>query len=387
MNASPVTILTDKTEKMVKKLCVFPNDPIQAYVKKGEIKSRYYNPGSYFDEVHIISLSDAEAAPEAVQTLVGNAKLFIYPIGKLSVKDFPFFFPKVTKLIQRIQPDVIRAFNPRQCGSLAVYAGKKLGIPTALSIHLEYDDQRKYDKRLLLQCTKALEWYALKNVDVAICVTDYLQKYAKKYGAKNCVTIYNKVYTEQFSPPNNVVRSSQKARNEKMTILSVGRLDHQKNQECLIRAVQNLDAHLILIGQGELEDSLKSLAKKLDISQKIKFMNSIPNAEIQQYYWNADIFALATHYEGFCIPILEAMAAGLPVVASKTSPLPEILADTGILVDSCPEKFEKAFGMLIAHPEMRFTLGKNAQERAKTLDGALMEQKEIELYQAMGRVL
>ena len=51
----------------------------------------------------------------------------------------------------------------------------------------------------------------------------------------------------------------------------------------------------------------------------------VPNSEIQTYYQQADIFSMATHCEGFCIPVLGAMAAGLPVVASSTAPIPEVL--------------------------------------------------------------
>ncbi len=361
----------------MKTLVVLPNDPIYKYYEKGELKPRYYNPGNYFDKIHILSLSDNDIAPAKVQLLAGDAEFYIHPIGKPSIVTFPLFFPKVKKSIEQIRPDVIRAFNPRQCGSLAVYAGKRLGIPTVLSIHLEYDDQRKYDKRLFLQMVRALEYYSLKNVAVTICVTDYLQHYAEKYGAKHCKTIYNKVYTEQFFPPD------EKAQNEKCTILSVGRLDRQKYQECLLRAITKLEVKLILIGQGELEEYLKNVSKQLDISHKVEFIPSVPNTEIQRYYRNADIFALATHYEGFCIPILEAMAAGLPVVASNTHPLPEILADTGLLVDSTPDAFEKAFNTLFANPDTRTALGKKAHERAKTLDGFIMERQEMELYQKM----
>ena len=103
------------------------------------------------------------------------------------------------------------------------------------------------------------------------------------------------------------------------------RLDRAKYPECLLEAIAPLDIHLTLIGQGELEDALRSQAAQLGIIDRVDFIRQVPNSEIQAYYDRADVFLMATHYEGFCIPVLEAMAAGLPVIASDTGPIPEVL--------------------------------------------------------------
>lgn len=66
---------------MGKKLCVFPNDPIIEYYKKGEIKSRYYNPDNFFEKVHFISFIENDIEEFKVQTLVGSAQLKIHSVG------------------------------------------------------------------------------------------------------------------------------------------------------------------------------------------------------------------------------------------------------------------------------------------------------------------
>ena len=99
--------------------------------------------------------------------------------------------------------------------------------------------------------------------------------------------------------------------------------------------------------------------------------------------WNADIFAISSFYEGFCIPILEAMAAGLPVVVNNKEPLPEVLSGTGIVVENTPEAFEEAFKQLISNPQIRKELGERAKTRAMKLDGSIMEQKEADLYEEL----
>ena len=60
------------------KLCIFPNDPLQAYFDKGEIKDRYYNPNNFFDEIHFITLTDNDVDVDKIQTIGGTAKIIIH---------------------------------------------------------------------------------------------------------------------------------------------------------------------------------------------------------------------------------------------------------------------------------------------------------------------
>ena len=367
---------------MTRRLVVFPNDPIYKYYEKGEIKPRYYNPGNLFDEVHFISLCDKDIEPEKVQVLVGDAELHIHATGRPSGLTLPFFPRKVVPLVQAISPHLIRGYGAFQAGMLAVNAGRKIGIPTVISLHNDYDAARQYSRQVSLHLARLLEYYAIGQADKVICVSNYLVRRAKRYGARDIAVIYNKVYVEQFRPPDG---AKPERLSEKPTVLSVGRLDPQKYQECLIRAICDLDVTLVLIGDGILYDKLRKLAQQLGVAERVMFIKSVPNQEIPRYYWAADVFAMATHYEGFCIPVLEAMAAGLPVVVCDTEPLPEILGDTGLVVDKTPEAFREAFVRLLADPGLREELGAQARARAVELDGEVMEQREYELYQELVR--
>ena len=70
---------------MTRKLCVLPNDPLAAYLKKGEIKERYFNPKNIFDEIHVISLFDSDEKEENVKEFAGKAKLKIHVLGKINL--------------------------------------------------------------------------------------------------------------------------------------------------------------------------------------------------------------------------------------------------------------------------------------------------------------
>lgn len=362
------------------KLLVFLADTLRTFEGKGEVKPRYYNPDNMFSEVHFVSPANEDLGSERLQCLVGEARMMVHTLGaSYGAVGFPPF-RRLGALVKAVFPDVIRAYDPGVRGSLAVFWGKRLGVPSVISVHADLDDQRRHEQRPIHYVRKLLERYALSRADAVVCVSRYLEPYAKRYGAHHTVVIYNRVYPEQFaSPPDDRHGPTMK----KVTILSVGRLVRQKYQECLIRAVQGLDVTLILIGDGELRERLTGLVRRLRMENRVEFIRAIPHAEMPRYYRAADIFAVATHYEGFCIPVLEAMAAGLPVVASGIGPIEELVGDAGFLVENRPEAFAEVLGQLIKDPALRKDMGERARRKALTMDGALMERQERALYESL----
>ncbi|MCK5592058.1 MAG: glycosyltransferase, partial [Candidatus Pacebacteria bacterium] len=301
----------------MKRLVVFSNDAILSYYKKQEIKPRYFNPGNFFDEVHIISFAKKEVEEEKVSVLAGSARLKIHSIDNpFSLKSFFLFFlkrEKIIELLRQINPDTIRAYNSQLAGYLAAYAGKRLRVPSVLSLHTNLDECRdhkscQFRRGLHLFISKFFfEPYALSYVDKTICASHFLEAYARKYGARDLKVIYNKVYTQDYK-----TSEDSKEKKRPLKILTVGRLDPPKNQECIIKAIKDLDVELTLIGDGRNYKSLSNLVRELKIDHKVRFIRSVPNQEICKLYKKSDIFAISSFYEGFCIPVLEAMAASLP---------------------------------------------------------------------------
>ncbi len=362
----------------MKRLVVFPADPLYKYVAKGEIKTRYWNPCGIFDEVHIVSLAESDVDADQVQEVVGNARLHVHSVGRPRAWSLWAYYARVKRLVKDISPDLIRAHGPWHTGSLAVFAGKSLGIPCVVSVHNDRDAQRSYDRRPILRMVKPLENYTLSNATVVICVSNYLHHYARRHGAKNTFTVYNKVYMEQFLHERSDLKTDQLP-----TVLSVMRLDRQKYPECIIEALVDLPIKLKLIGQGELQDSLDKLVRSLGMDERVTFIPMVPNREIHEHYHQADIFAMATHYEGFCIPILEAMAAGLPIVACDTEPIPELIGEAGLIAEKTPEAFAAAFEKLLNDPVEAARFGSSARDRARQLAGDRMEEREAMLYDAI----
>jgi glycosyltransferase involved in cell wall biosynthesis len=358
------------------KLCVFSSDPLYKYYEKGEIKARYWNPEDMFDEVCVFSFCPEDIAAERVQELTGRARLRVVPLGSPSPWRLHAQYRRAVAELGAMRPDLVRVHNPWHAGLVGVRAAKRLGIPVVLSLHTHYGARRQWEGGWLLQALRLSEGYSIRRADRVLCVSHYVADYARQMGARSVEVIYNRVYLEQF-------RCERRDMHDPPVILCVGRLDPPKDQECLVRAIQGLDVVLHLVGDGINRRRLEGLVEDLGLRSKVCFFGAVPHHRIQSYYARADIFALATHYEGFCIPVLEAMAAGLPVVVSDTQPLPEILGGAGLVVRHHAEGFREAFVDLMGLARKREALARLASERAAALDGTLMERREAQLYAGM----
>jgi len=369
-----------------KKICIFPNDPIIAYYNKGEIKNRYYNPSDLFDEVHIISFVDLDIDESKVQSLAGNAKLKIHCVGKVNLKNYKSFEGKILQLMKEINPNIIRAYNSLIQGWLASRIAKKLNIPVVISVHTNYKQQRKEskNKRDLLKylkltyTRKIIEKPVLENADAVICVYDFIVPYAKDMGAKNISVIYNKVDLNKFSP-----KQSKEFNSSKPTILSVGRLIDQKDQSVLIKSIKDLDVELIIIGDGPNYQRLLDLIKQLRVENKVKIIKRVANEELNKYYVSCDIYAQPMmNLGGIPMPVLEAMASGLPIVMSKKEGN-EIIDDAILFVENKPKEFQNAIKEILSNDNFKNGLIKKGLEIIRKIDANKMNKKEVELYKKL----
>ncbi len=189
--------------------------------------------------------------------------------------------------------------------------------------------------------------------------------------------IPNYVNTENFFPCN-----IQKT-NPQPHLITVGRHHFQKNQKSLIHAVSDLDIQLTLIGKGPMEDELREEAK--NARGNIRFFGSLPNERLPELLNEADIFILPSLYEGHPKTLCEAMACGLPCIATDVPGNRDVIqhGKTGWLCESTePESIRSAIETLLSDDNLRKKLGDNARkfiEDHYSLDIAC--EKEMDVYQ------
>ncbi|HLD24583.1 MAG TPA: glycosyltransferase family 1 protein [Patescibacteria group bacterium] len=151
-------------------------------------------------------------------------------------------------------------------------------------------------------------------------------------------------------------------------ILSVGTLQPRKNFVRLIEAFATLDdkkIELVIVGKkGWMYDDILNAPNRYGVSDRVRFLDFVPDDELPSLYNSAACFALPSLYEGFGLPVLEAMSYGVPVVVSTSSSLPEIAGEAGIYVD--PEDVSNiAKGLTQALTENNVERIKTGKERVK----------------------
>jgi 1,2-diacylglycerol 3-alpha-glucosyltransferase len=371
------------------KLCIFPNDPLQAYYDKGEIKERYYNPKNMFDEIHFISLIDHDIDASKIKAVGGKAKIIIHSVGRIKLQNRKKHLKKIIGICKEINPDVIRTFNPFIEGWLAANCAKELKKPFLVSLHTQYDHNRKLIKKrnlkkfLALKYTeKFIEPFVLNTADKIIVVYKIIQPYVTKHSSNKSEVLHNKVDCNRFVK-GEVINSLPQP-----LILSVGNLIHVKNHKILIKSMRSIKGHLLIIGNGELYSELNQLVLEYKIQDKVTIKKSIPNDKIQNYYKSAKIFALAynTEVESLPMPVIEAMATGLPVVI----PFPkegysEGLEKTAVFTKNDEKSFTENIQRLLENKDLREKYSKQSLNKSKEFDSEKIEERESEIYLELTR--
>jgi glycosyltransferase involved in cell wall biosynthesis len=157
-------------------------------------------------------------------------------------------------------------------------------------------------------------------------------------------------------------------------ILYVGGISPHKNLERLLRATKRVTQpwHLVLVGDYSNDSFFSSyqevleLSRNLDVVDRVTFTGYVPDAELVILYNLATMLVLPSLGEGFGLPVVEAMACGLPVAASNRGSLPEVIGEAGLLFDPCSEaEIANAIMRLLGDEPLRHQIRGKAQERAK----------------------
>jgi glycosyltransferase involved in cell wall biosynthesis len=175
-------------------------------------------------------------------------------------------------------------------------------------------------------------------------------------------------------------------------IIAVGSLLARKGYDVLIRAVAtvvrtNPSAHLLLVGSGPQEQSLRLLASQLGISGAITFSGNVPRADLLGLLHSAEIFCHPARWDTFPLSPLEAMASGLPTLVSSAGALPEIVGGSGI-VHTVGDDAELARHLVevLSYPTRRRDLGAAARARVvQHFTWQRMCDSYLELYQRLAK--
>lgn len=140
-------------------------------------------------------------------------------------------------------------------------------------------------------------------------------------------TIPNGIDTTLFRPFNKTAARKKLGLEGEKIFLSLGRLGHEKNVDVVIRAFENLDAKLVIVGRGPAKPKLEKLTKKLNLQNKVAFKGFVPEKLKPLYYSAADALVIASKSETQGLVVVEAMACGTPVIGVNSGAIPEMIED------------------------------------------------------------
>ena len=169
------------------------------------------------------------------------------------------------------------------------------------------------------------------SADYIQAISNYLADWAKKMGAVCPIEVVpNGVNIKKFSIDDfrltiDDFKKKLGIKKDEKIVITVSRLVKKNGVGDLIRAMKDVEAKLLICGDGEERQKLEVRSKKLGIENKVKFMGFIAPAELPKYYAIADVFCRPSLSEGLGNVFLEAMAAGVPVIATPVGGIPDFL--------------------------------------------------------------
>lgn len=172
-------------------------------------------------------------------------------------------------------------------------------------------------------------------------------------------------------------------------VLTVGDLQPRKNHlgllkafEEVVRAHPQLTHRLVFVGKETwYSKDLHRAVQQSGIAGRVHFTNFVEDADLVQFYGACDLFVFPSFYEGFGLPILEAMACGRAVASSNTTAMPEVADAAGILFDpSSTEQMSRAIRDVLLDPELRTRLERLGSHRASIFSWQRAAERTLDVY-------
>lgn len=252
------------------------------------------------------------------------------------------FDAKIEKAFKEGSFDVIHVHHPILIGRTALYLSRKYHVPLCYTYHTRFEQYLHYVKADFLQevVPHYVNSYAQK-CDMVFVPTPSMQEYLEDIGIRKRIAVLpTGIGRESFDADEKEaadLRASLLGKEteggKKFLFCTVARLAKEKNLDFLFRALawrkkeRAADFKLAVVGEGPCQKQLSGLAAELGIGEEIVFVGKVPNEKVKTYCKAADLFLFSSLSETQGIVLLEAMAAGAPVLAIKASGVMDIVVN------------------------------------------------------------
>jgi sugar transferase (PEP-CTERM/EpsH1 system associated) len=307
----------------------------------------------------------------------------VVSLDKRPGKD-PAAYVRTWRTLRRLRPTIV---HTRNLGTIDVqWVAVAAGIPARVHGEHGWDasDPKgvgRKGQRIRRACWPAIHRYVPMSQDIARWLETSVGVPRSRIRQ-----VYSGVDTDRFTSSAPIAQEGGRG-GMPITIGTVGRLDPVKNQESLLRSFATLrrqghNVRLAIVGDGPLRETLVSTAHRLGIAEDVAFAGA--RADVAELLRDFDVFVLPSHNEGISNTILEAMATGLPVVATRVGGNPELVSDgaTGCLYDPAdPDGLESALLPYLRDATLRRTHGSAGRARVvQDFSLSAMVRRYLEMY-------
>ncbi len=328
-------------------------------------------------ETVVASLYDA--FPNGLEPVLERGGVRVRHLGKRRGFD-PRMYPRLSAVREQFQPHVVHTHSYVLRYALPVFARRGTAM-----VHTVHNLAGREADRL----GRAIHRYAFRHGVVPVAIAGEVARSVRAVYGVEPEIIANGIDTSAFQRPE--ARLPWRLANgfdaEDVLIVSAARLDPQKNPLVLIEAFATAAAgdgrcRLLMAGEGSLLEAARERAAQLGVAGRVSFLGV--RTDMPELLNACDVFALASDWEGHPLSTMEAMAAGLPVVATAVGGVPEIVADgaTGLLVPAGDTPaLVSALQCLVRNPRRRRELGEGGRSASARFDSAAMAAAYAALFE------
>jgi 1,2-diacylglycerol 3-alpha-glucosyltransferase len=327
--------------------------------------------------------------------------IFRYPSFPLPIQtDVPAIIPVspfVEQLLHFLKPDVIHTHHPFLLGQTAARRAEEFSVPLVFTFHTQYTEYTHYfplPQDIIQEFLKGavqnwLKEFMQRCQHIVIPSESMKEILVNRYGLRDMFTVIpTGIKLEPYRLADGKALRTREGWQDDKVLVSTGRLATEKNWPTLLQAARKVhrdhpDMRLVIIGDGPEKSELQELAAELGIAERVTFTGELLFADIPAYLKAADLFMFASVTETQGLVTMEAMAAGLPVVAVDASGTRDIVEDGkhGFLVPDDPDALADSVNRLLASPEKMKKFQRNALKKAKTFDMENCAKQLIKVYE------
>lgn len=305
--------------------------------------------------------------------------------------------PFAEQLLLFLKPEVIHTHHPFLLGQTAARRADELSVPLVFTFHTQYTEYTHYFplpqeaiQEFLKDTIKNwLKDYMKRCQHIVIPTESMKEILVNNYGLREFYTVIpTGINLEPYRHADGKALRSREGWQDDKVLISTGRLAPEKNLPVLLQSVQKVycehpDIRMVILGDGPEKSALQELAAELGIAERVTFTGAVPFEDIPAYLKAADLFIFASVTETQGLVTLEAMAAGLPVVAVEASGTRDTVENgkQGFLVPNDPDALGKAINRLLNSPETMRKFQRSALKRAKVFDMANCARQLVHVYE------